>query len=120
MTKANIADGYASAILCNSGNANTCNADGEEVAQKMCALAADALGIPAADVVVASTGVIGQKLDISPIAAGMEALVSGLSTDVLPAAEAISPQTRRSSPPPWSFPSAAKRRIWAASPRARA
>ena len=53
VTKANIADGYASAILCNSGNANTCNADGEEVAQKMCALAADALGIPAADVVVA-------------------------------------------------------------------
>ena len=89
VTKANIADGYASAILCNSGNANTCNADGEEVAQKMCALAADALGIPAKDVVVASTGVIGQRLDISPIAAGMEALVSGLSTDVLPAAEAI-------------------------------
>ena len=89
VTKANIADGCASAILCNSGNANTCNADGEEVAQKMCALAADALGIPAKDVVVASTGVIGQRLDISPIAAGMEALVSGLSTDVLPAAEAI-------------------------------
>ena len=89
VTKANIADGYASAILCNSGNANTCNADGEEVAQKMCALAADALGIPAADVVVASTGVIGQRLDISPIAAGMEALVSGLSTNALPAAEAI-------------------------------
>ena len=89
VTKANIADGCASAILCNSGNANTCNADGEEVAQKMCALAADALGIPAKDVVVASTGVIGQRLDISPIAAGMEALVSGLSTDGLPAAEAI-------------------------------
>ena len=89
VTKANIADGCASAILCNSGNANTCNADGEEVAQKMCALAADALGIPAEDVVVASTGVIGQRLDISPIAAGMEALVSGLSADALPAAEAI-------------------------------
>ena len=89
VTKANIADGCASAILCNSGNANTCNADGEEVAQKMCALAADALGIPARDVVVASTGVIGQRLDISPIAAGMEALVSGLSADALPAAEAI-------------------------------
>ena len=89
VTKANIADGCASAILCNSGNANTCNADGEEVAQKMCVLAADALGIPAKDVVVASTGVIGQRLDISPIAAGMEALVSGLSADALPAAEAI-------------------------------
>ena len=89
VTKANIADGCASAILCNSGNANTCNADGEEVAQKMCALAADALGIPAADVVGRLHGVIGQRLDISPIAAGMEALVSGLSADALPAAEAI-------------------------------
>ena len=46
VTKANIADGYASAILCNSGNANTCNADGEEVAQKMCALAAQRAGHP--------------------------------------------------------------------------
>ena len=81
VTKANISDGIAQAVICNSGNANTCNSDGIEIAQKMCALTADALGIKANDIVVASTGVIGQKLDIAPIAAGMPALVSELSTD---------------------------------------
>ena len=75
VTKANIADGYAQAILCNSGNANTCNANGIAVAARMCELAGEALGIAAADVVVASTGVIGQPLDISPIAAGMRELL---------------------------------------------
>ena len=44
VTKANIADGKAQAILCNSGNANTCNADGVEVAEKMCALVAQEMG----------------------------------------------------------------------------
>ena len=120
VTKANIADGYASAILCNSGNANTCNADGEEVAQKMCVLAADALGIPAADVVVASTGVIGQRLDISPSPRAWRRSFPAFPRTVCPPPKPSSPRTRRPSPPPWSFPSAAKRRIWAASPRARA
>ena len=81
VTKKNIADGYAQAVICNSGNANTCNADGIEVAEKMCALVEKAVGIPATDVVVASTGVIGQPLDITPIANGMEALVADLSED---------------------------------------
>ena len=81
VTKEHIADGYARAILCNSGNANTCNADGIAVAEQMSALAADALGIGPADVVVASTGVIGQPLDITPIAAGIPALVAGLSAE---------------------------------------
>ena len=66
-------------MLCNSGNANTCNADGIEIAEKMSALCADALGIDASDVIIASTGVIGQPLPIAPIAAGMAPLVSGLS-----------------------------------------
>ncbi len=79
VTKNNIADGYAQAVICNSGNANTCNADGIEVAEKMCALCGDALGIAPTDVVVASTGVIGQPLDIAPIASGMDALVASLS-----------------------------------------
>ena len=79
VTRAHIADGYARAVVCNSGNANTCNADGIEVAEKMSALVGDALGIPAADVVVASTGVIGQPLPIAPIAEGMPALVASLS-----------------------------------------
>ena len=66
----NIADGAAQAVICNSGNANTCNADGVEKAQAMCDLAAQALGIAPQDVVVASTGVIGQVLPIEPIAGG--------------------------------------------------
>jgi glutamate N-acetyltransferase/amino-acid N-acetyltransferase len=89
VTRANIADGYAQAILCNSGNANTCNANGIEVAESMCALAAAELGIPSADVVVASTGVIGQPLDIAPIRDGMAALVAGLGDHSDYAAEGI-------------------------------
>ena len=45
VTKANIADGKAQAVLCNSGNANTCNADGVEVAEKMCQLLAQEMGL---------------------------------------------------------------------------
>ena len=67
VTKAHLADGKAQAILCNSGNANTCNADGIEIAEAMCALVSKATGIHAKDVVVASTGVIGQPLSIAPI-----------------------------------------------------
>jgi len=89
VTKRNIADGYAQAVICNSGNANTCNADGIEVAEAMCALAGEALGIPAEDVIVASTGVIGQRLDIAPIAAGIPALVDALGGTCGEAAEAI-------------------------------
>ena len=81
VTKTHIADGYARAVICNSGNANTCNADGIEVAEKMSALLADTLGIDANDVVVASTGVIGQPLNIEPIAAGISALIDSLSAD---------------------------------------
>ena len=78
VTKRNIADGIAQAVICNSGNANTCNADGELVAEKMCALVEAATGIAATDVVVCSTGVIGQPLNLEPIAKGMDALVAGL------------------------------------------
>ena len=79
VTRANIADGCARAVICNSGNANTCNADGIQIAEAMCDLVYKSTGIPAKDVIVASTGVIGQKLDITPIANGMDALVAGLS-----------------------------------------
>ena len=89
VTKKNIENGYARAIICNSGNANTCNADGIEVAKKMCKLTGEALGIDPADVVVASTGVIGQKLDITPIANGINELVSGLGDHSDFAAEGI-------------------------------
>ncbi len=79
VTKNHIADGIAQAVLCNSGNANTCNSDGIEIAEKMSSLAAEKLGISKDDMVIASTGVIGQKLNITPIANGMDKLVSLLS-----------------------------------------
>lgn len=79
VTKNHISDGIAQAVICNSGNANTCNADGIEIAEKMCDLLAKELKIKASDVVVASTGVIGQKLDITPIKNGIPQLVSELS-----------------------------------------
>ena len=81
VTKQNISDGYAQAVICNSGNANTCNANGIEIAEKMCALVEKATGVAAGDVVVASTGVIGQQLDITPISNGMAALTAGLSVE---------------------------------------
>ena len=81
VTQKNIADGAAKAVICNSGNANTCNADGEEKAQTMCDLTAQALSIDPQDVVVASTGVIGQVLPIEPIQAGIPELVKALSAD---------------------------------------
>ena len=89
VTKAHLADGVAQAIVCNSGNANTCNADGIQVAQEMCRLTGAALGIEPHNVVVASTGVIGQRLDVTPIAAAMPQLVSELGDHSEEAAEAI-------------------------------
>lgn len=81
VTKKHISDGYAQAIICNSGNANTCNANGIEIAEQMSDLLAAELGIVSSDVVVASTGVIGQPLDITPIEKGIPELVSGLGCD---------------------------------------
>ena len=90
VTQAHIADGRARAIVCNSGIANTCAFDGIEKAEAMCALTAEALGIDAADVVVASTGVIGPSIDIAPIAAGLPRLAAALSAQgSADAAEAI-------------------------------
>lgn len=90
VTKNNIRDGYAQAIICNSGNANTCNANGIEIAEQMCSLVEKHTGVKRNDVIVASTGVIGQTLDITPIANGMESLTSLLSYDgSLDAANAI-------------------------------
>ena len=79
VTKQHIADGMAQAVICNSGNANTCNSNGIEIAEQMSALVAEKLGINKDDVIVASTGVIGQKLNITPIANGMDTLAASLS-----------------------------------------
>ena len=81
VTKKNLENGFAQAVIVNSGNANTCNADGMEKAQLMCSLTAEKLGISADDIIVGSTGVIGQILPIEPIAEGMAQLVSELSKD---------------------------------------
>ncbi len=78
VTQRNLADGIAQAAICNSGNANTCNADGEDVAWQMCELTAQATGIKPEDVIVASTGVIGQPLPIEPIKNGMPELASAV------------------------------------------
>ena len=89
VTKAHLRDGRAQAVICNSGNANTCNADGIEIAEKMSALAAEALQISPMDIVVASTGVIGQPLDIEPIKNGIPQLAAGLGDHSGLAAEGI-------------------------------
>lgn len=90
VTKEHLKNGRAKAVIVNSVNANTCNADGYEKASKMCELAAAELGIKPEDVIVASTGVIGQILPIEPIANGMKELAGGLTYDGNPrAVEAI-------------------------------
>ncbi len=81
VTKAHLANGQAQAVICNSGNANTCNANGIEIAEQMSALIAKELKLSANDIVVASTGVIGQPLNLEPIANGIPALVKGLSRE---------------------------------------
>ena len=78
VTKKNIADGKAMAVICNSGNANTCNANGIEIAEQMCELTEKYSRIKKNDVIVASTGVIGQPLSIEPIADKMDELVKSL------------------------------------------
>ena len=89
VTKNNISNGMAQAVICNSGNANTCNANGIEIAEQMCELLAKKMGIDKTDVIVASTGVIGQPLDIEPIANGIDGLVEGLGEHTDLACEAI-------------------------------
>jgi len=89
VTKRNIQDGYARAIVCNSGNANTCNANGTQIAEKMCKITATELGLDESDIIVASTGVIGQPLDIEPIENGMKKLAEGLGNNSQSAAEGI-------------------------------
>ncbi len=89
VTKNHIENGKAQAIICNSGNANTCNANGEEIAEKTCELLAKELKIDSKDVVVASTGVIGQEMSLEPFEKGMNALVSGLGDNSNAAEEGI-------------------------------
>ena len=77
--KAHLADGKARAIIANSGNANACAPHGEENAIKMCQAAAKAIGCKAEDVLVSSTGVIGQTLNVKVIEDGVPELYSALA-----------------------------------------
>ncbi len=81
VTKSHIKNGKAQAIICNSGNANTCNANGTQIAEDTCDILAEKLGIASDDIVVASTGVIGQPMIIDPFVSGIPGLVDGLNRD---------------------------------------
>lgn len=74
-----LADGYAQAILVNSGNANTCAPGGVELARATCELVAKAVGVAPQDVLPASTGVIGQAMELTPFAAGIPAAAARLA-----------------------------------------
>jgi len=78
VTKAHLQDGKARAVIVNSGNANACAPQGEENALRMCQAAAKAIGCPVEDVMVSSTGVIGQTLRVEVIEAGVPALYASL------------------------------------------
>ena len=78
VTKAHLADGRARAVIANSGNANACAPGGEENARRMCEAAAAVIGCRAEDVLVASTGVIGQPLNIKVIEDGAQELYNRL------------------------------------------
>ncbi len=75
VSKEHLRNGKAKAIICNSGNANTCNKDGIEKAKSMCKAVSRYLNIDERDVVVASTGVIGVPLPIEPILKNIKPLI---------------------------------------------
>ena len=89
VTKEHLQNGTARAVICNSGNANCCTANGVIIAEAMCALVEQHTGLVAEDVIVASTGVIGVPLPLRPIENGMAALAAGLGPDGTSAAHAI-------------------------------
>ncbi|MDE8718054.1 bifunctional ornithine acetyltransferase/N-acetylglutamate synthase, partial [[Eubacterium] siraeum] len=81
VTKEHLKNGIAQAVIVNSGNANTCNSNGFEIAEQMCELCANELGIDKNDMIVGSTGVIGQKLSIDPVKNNIKTLVDSISED---------------------------------------
>lgn len=81
VTKKHLKNGIAQAIICNSGNANTCNANGVEIADETCELLGQALHIEPGDVIVASTGVIGEPMTIEPFADHIDELSAGLNKE---------------------------------------
>ena len=82
VTKEHLKNGVAQAVIVNSGNANTCNSNGIEIAEQMCELCANELGIDKNDMIVGSTGVIGQKLSIDPVKNNIKTLVDSISEEI--------------------------------------
>ena len=78
VTISNLNDGKAQAMICNSGNANTCNADGIEIATRTCEILAANTNVKANDVIVASTGVIGMPMSIKPFETGIPEILKGM------------------------------------------
>ena len=81
VTREHLKNGMARAAICNSGNANTCNPDGVDKANAMCAALAAQLGIDENDIIITSTGVIGEPLPLEPILNGIPALCDSLGYD---------------------------------------
>ena len=81
VTREHLKNGMARAAICNSGNANTCNPDGVDKANAMCAALAAQLGIDENDIIITSTGVIGEPLPLEPILSGIPALCDSLGYD---------------------------------------
>ena len=81
VTMEHLEDGVIRGVVANSGNANACAPNGHENALRMCAAAAQATGLNPGDFAVASTGVIGQELNIAAVETGMPALAADLSAD---------------------------------------
>ena len=81
VTREHLTDGRAQAVICNSGNANTCAPNGLEIVEKTCNITGEALGLAAEDIIVCSTGVIGQELSIKPFESGVPQLAQSISYD---------------------------------------
>ena len=81
LTMKNLENGTAQAVVANSGNANACCAESAENAMRMCAAAAEVLGVKAEDVAVGSTGVIGQRINIEAIERAIPSVAAKLSRD---------------------------------------
>lgn len=81
VTKSNIENKKAQAVIVNSGNANTCNPDGEQKAEMMCEYVAETLSINKADVIVASTGIIGEILPVELVKKAMPKLKESIKLD---------------------------------------
>jgi glutamate N-acetyltransferase / amino-acid N-acetyltransferase len=86
-----VADGRADAVVLNSGGANACTgAPGFQDTHRTAEHVGAALGLAPGDVVVCSTGLIGERLPMDLLLAGVDAAAAGLAADGgAAAAEAI-------------------------------